>query len=116
MPDIASDFADLLPSRVADNEPPWKGPLYLLWVFDPQDDKVILEHNDDRPRAEAVTHDDMAVEVTHPSRINGYVYKIKGGWRITDDEHRPLTDPHVKAQVEKALRDKYPLKPLPHIH
>lgn len=112
---IAKDFADLLPPKVADTEEPWNGPLYLLWVFDPQEDKVHLEHNEDRPRAETLTHDEMSPEIIHLSRLNGYVYRIKGGWRITSDDHKPVEDPHVKAKVEEALRAKYPSKPLPKI-
>jgi hypothetical protein len=40
----------------------------------------------------------------HPETIHGYAYRIHGGWRITDDEHRPVKDPHVVEKVVKALR------------
>lgn len=79
------------------------GPTYWLWVFDPQEDKIILEHNEDRHPARHITHRDLAEHVSHPDRIHGYAYRIHGGWRITEDDHGPVDDPHVKHLVSQAL-------------
>lgn len=79
------------------------GPTYWLWVFDPQEDKIILEHNEDRHPAHHITHKDLAELVPHPDRIHGYAYRIHGGWRITEDDHGAVDDPHVKHLVVQAL-------------
>lgn len=101
MTDLPSDFTSLLPRVSA---APEKGPVYYLWVFDPHEDKVILEHNEDRHPAQAVDHGDLAKRVTHEERVHGFAYRIHGGFRITDWEHKPLKDPHVLEAVRKALQ------------
>lgn len=99
---IPSDFTDLFPTHEAAHGS-YDGPIYHLWVFDPMNGQVTITHNEDRPRAQAFTHDDFATEVTHPNRVSGYAYKIQGGYRITDDEHRKVEDPHIIQQVRRAL-------------
>lgn len=115
MPDIAPDFQELLPHRTALLNEPYDGPIYWLWVFDPESGHVTIHHNEDSSRAEAKTHDEVAPEVTHPGRLNGYAYKIQGGYRITTDDHKKLEDPFVVKQVIAALKGEQPHKPLPHI-
>lgn len=78
-------------------------PFYYLWVFDPQEDKVIAEHNERRHPAEHIDHSHLADRVPHPERVHGYAHRIRGGWRITDDSHRPVDDPHVLKLVKDAL-------------
>lgn len=112
---VADDFRSLLPKREAILSEPYDGPLYWLWTFDPQDGKVVITHNEDRHRAHAVTHQELAPEVTHPERLNGYAYKIRDGYRITTDEHRPVEDPFILKQVLTALKQENP-KPLPHLN
>lgn len=94
---------------------PYDGPLYWLFSFDPQDGHVVITQNDDRSRSEAVTHSELAPEITHPARLNGFAYKIRGGYRITDDESKKLTDQFVIKKVLAALKGQQPSKPLPHI-
>ena len=103
MTDLPSDFKTLLPPHEAVATRPYDGPIYWLWTFDPIHDRVTITHNEDRPRALAATHDDLAPEVTHPGRIDGYAYKIQGGYRITNDEHRKIDDPHIVQLVRRAL-------------
>lgn len=98
---VPEDFRSLFP-KVA-GEPDLR-PLYYLWVFDPVEDKVYVEHNEGRHRADHIDHGKLAERVPHPDRIHGYAYQIKDGWRITDWEHRPVDDPHVKELVRRALR------------
>jgi hypothetical protein len=73
---IPDDFKALFPKLATE---PDTSPIYYLWVFDPE-------------------------KVPHPERIHGYAYRINDGWRITDWEHRPVGDPHVKELVRKELR------------
>jgi hypothetical protein len=99
---LPKDFTDLLPSKLAEQHHE-EGPVYYLWVFDPHEDKIILEHNYGKHRAEHVDHAKLAERVPHPDRVHGYAYKIVGGFRITDYEHRPVEDPHVLKKVKDAL-------------
>jgi hypothetical protein len=98
---IPDDFKALFPKLATE---PDTSPIYYLWVFDPVEDKVHVEHNEDRHRADHVDHGHLAEKVPHPERIHGYAYRINDGWRITDWEHRPVGDPHVKELVRKELR------------
>lgn len=113
---ISKDFADLLPSRQATFGDPYTGPIYMLWVYDPMTGHVTIEDNEDKHPAQKHTHTDMCPEVIHPSRINGYAYKIVGGYRLTDDDHKTIEDPYVTKAVLKALKKKYSIKPLPKIN
>lgn len=100
---IAQDFLKLLPKLSREPLEPGE-PLYYLWVFDPIEDKVILEHNEGKHHAEHLDHSDLAKRVDHPDRIHGFAYCIEGGFRITDWEHRPLDDEHIKETVRLALK------------
>jgi hypothetical protein len=93
------EFLDALPKLAAEAG----DPIYWLWVFDPQDDKVILEHNKDRHAAHHITHRDLEDRVPHPERVHGYAYRIHGGWRITNIKHGAVDDPHIKHLVERKL-------------
>jgi hypothetical protein len=101
MTDLAQEFKALLPHG---HIKPEKGPLYFLWVFDPHNDEVILEHNEDRHAADHIDHGHLAERVPHPERVHGFAYRIQGGWRITTADHRPVDDPHIKEHVRKALQ------------
>ena len=98
---IPEDFDKLLPKLAAEPE---SGPIYYLWVWDPHEDKVHLEHNEGRHRADHIDHSHLAERVPHPDRVHGFAYKIRDGWRITDWEHRPVKDPHVLREVERSLK------------
>ena len=87
-------------------------PFYYLWTFDPTNSKIYIDHNEHRYPAEALTHDTLAPHVTHPDRVYGYAYSIKGGWRITDDEHNEAA-PFIVERVLAALRKEHP-PTLPH--
>lgn len=103
MAEIPKDFVDLLPRIDQEHS---DEPLYWLWVYDPQEDKVHVEHNEDRHRAEHVDHGHLAEKVSHPGRVHGYAYRIRGGFRITDWEHRAVDDPHIRELVRDTLGDK----------
>jgi hypothetical protein len=92
VPDRAEQYED----------PPWKGPIYFYWVYLPDSSTVLLDHNNDRHRAYAITHGDLLPERT--DALWGYAYKIKGGYRITNVEHKAV-DPWLKQTVFNALQD-----------
>lgn len=98
---IAPDFKALLPQTGLN----YDGPVYHLWVFHPDEDTVTVHHNQGKHPAEHITHDALKKNEHHPEAIYGYAYRIHKGWRLTDEEHRPITDPHVVEKVVKALRE-----------
>ena len=87
--------------HVAASEP--GSPMYYLWVFDPETGQVVVTHNEGVEPVEHQDHDDLAQLVKHPNRLHGYAYRIRGGWRITDWEHKPVGDPYITKQVVKSL-------------
>jgi hypothetical protein len=111
---IAPDLTELLPLREAASEPDDR-PVYYLWTFDPVDGKIHIDHNEGRPAHAHVTHATLAPHVTHPERVHGYAYSIKGGWRITDADHKKVDDPFVIKRVLAALKQEHPPAPLPHV-
>lgn len=116
MNSIPEDLAQFLPTRqkrsAAEKD---DRPIYYLWKFDPVEAKVHITHNENRHPAEHVTHHSWATHLTHPDTIHGYAYSIKGGWRITDDDHNEVKDPFVVRRVLAALKEEHPPAPLPRI-
>lgn len=78
-------------------------PFYYLWLYDPHTDQVILEHNEDRKPAYWVTHREMIHKFPSHDTILGYAYDIKGGWRITDWDHKKIDDPHILKEIREVL-------------
>lgn len=101
MAGVPQEFTRLLPRVAAEAT---GEPVYWLFVYDPLEDRVHLENNEGRHRADHVTHGDLADRFPHPARIHGYAYRIQGGYRVTDWEHKALTDPHILDLVRSALR------------
>lgn len=80
--------------------------LYHSWVFDPRDAQVHISDDHGKPRRHKDHHRGLAEKVDHhPARIHGYAYRIIGGWRITDYEHKEV-DGFVAKQVLKSLIEK----------
>lgn len=112
---IAPDFKDLLPKASDREEEDDDRPIYYLWTWDPEEDKIHMDHNEDRQYADYLTHETLAPSVHHPDKVHGYAYSIKGGWRITDDSHKEV-DKHISHLVWKALEKLHPEPPLPNIN
>ena len=100
MAEIPQEFIELLPKISSDGA---DDPIYYLWVYDPQEDKVRVEHNEGKHRATKIDHGRLAEETPHPGRVHGYAYRIRGGYRITDWDHSPVSDPHIKVLVQDEL-------------
>src|SRR4051812_37758656 len=89
-------------------------PIYYRWVFKPSTGSVDLSHNDEAPPAEVRYHTELAQDAGEPNTYHGYAYRIGKGWRIFDWENKPVNDPHVVAQVLRAIRKKEgPMLPHP---
>ena len=80
-------------------------PFYYRFVLRPSDGEVELAHNWESPADVVRYHSDLAAEQNEDGLYNGFAYRIKGGWRLTDWEHRPIDDPFVVAQVMRAIRE-----------
>ena len=99
---LPNDFKSLLP-KLADVESDLR-PLEYLWVYDPEEDRIHLENGKHEHPAHFPTHGSMVTHVTHPDRQEGYAYSIVDGWRITNDDHRKIDDPHMLKLIRAALR------------
>lgn len=87
------------------DDAPYHGPLYWLWCFNPVKGDITVATNDDKDNADAISHEHVAPEVNHPERQEGFSYKIRGGYRITDIHHKPVVDPYIKHKVREACED-----------
>lgn len=121
MTDIAEDLKKLLPfpHLAGEEDAPAKDEEFL-WVYEPpahegHPGKVHLENAKTDHPADFPTHGNMATEVTHPDRKEGYAYAIQGGWRLTTSDHKKVVDPYIKKLILTALRGESPLPPLPQI-
>jgi hypothetical protein len=113
MSDLPEDFQRLLPKQAAPEEPDDRDD--YLWVFDPETTEVHIEAEKPDHPAHYPTHGEMAKHVTHPDRVQGYVWAIKGGWRITDEFNKKIDDPFLLKRIREALRSQHPAPALPHI-
>lgn len=59
--------------------------IYHRWGYDPRDDSVHINERNDFD-------------------LNGYAYRIDGGWRLTDEEHDAVDDPYIVRKVMEALK------------
>ncbi len=80
--------------------------MYYRWAMRPSDGEVLLAHNHEDHPALTRTHLNLAQEINEPNTFHGYAYRIDGGWRLHDYDHKPISDPFVRAQVAKAIHDK----------
>jgi hypothetical protein len=87
---------------------PMGEPITWLWVWSPEENRVILAHNEGRRPALRITHREFATHVAHPSAIRGFAYRIPAGWRITNRDHGQVEDPYVVQRVLESLRANYP--------
>lgn len=101
--EIPSEIKEAFAQRVGLTHP--DAPVYYAWVFDARDARVHLSDDHEKPRRDKDHHDGLAKKVNHhPGRVHGYAYRIRGGWRITDVEHKAV-DHFVAKQVVKSIED-----------
>ena len=61
--------------------------LYHKWSFDPNSNEIAID-------GDKIGED------------NGYAYRLDGGWRITDIDHKKVEDFYIINKVLEALKDK----------
>jgi hypothetical protein len=52
--------------------------------------------------------DEASIDSRNESDQNGYVYRIDGGWRLTDKDHNAVDDPYIVRKVMDSLRGDQP--------
>lgn len=81
-------------------------PIYYSWVFDPVEGKAHLSDDHKRERRHKKHHGELAEKVGHhPDRVHGYAYRMRVGWRVTDEKHHPV-DRFIMKQVVKSVKEK----------
>jgi len=78
-------------------------PVYYRWTFAPDTGEVEIGHNEEDHPALIRYHEQLADQLNRGHVVHGYAYRIVDGWRLSDDEHKPLEDPYVVSQVLRAL-------------
>jgi hypothetical protein len=75
-------------------EIPEQHKIYHHWAYDPYMDEAYIDGNQECDQ-------------------QGYVYRIDGGWRLTDKDHDAVDDPYLVRKVMDALRgdDPEPIAP-----
>jgi hypothetical protein len=81
-------------------------PLYYRWVFSPDTGEVVIGHNEEDHPALVRYHKELAGQLNRPNLTHGYAYRLVGGWRLTDWEHKPLEDPFITSQILNKLGEK----------
>jgi hypothetical protein len=76
-------------------------PFYYRFSLHPEDGEVELAHNYEDVPSRVRYHSELGDSDTY----HGFAYRIKGGWRLTDWDHKPINDPFVVASVIRAIRE-----------
>jgi hypothetical protein len=95
------------------SQEPITGPIQWLWVYDPVENEVHVDHNEGRHPAYHITHKDFMPHV-HEDAVRGFAYRIKGGFRIVDRDSKEVTDPYIIKLVMAALKGEPTVAPKPH--
>lgn len=79
--------------------------IYYRWVFSPSTGDVTLSHNHEAHPADLPLHEEMAEERSESDLEAGYAYRAVNGWKLTNADHKPLTEPFTRRKVLEAIRD-----------
>ena len=83
-------------------------PMFYVWCFSPRSGEVSFTHALEGHALDNRTLGTLANEANDQNAMTGYAAKIERGWRVTDNDGKPLTDPFVKRQVVRALGSGHP--------
>lgn len=78
-------------------------PIYYMWVYSPTTGHVTLAHDEESSRANQEYHLELRERRHEEDLVHGYAYRIKGGWRITDWEHKPFLDRHGRRVIVESI-------------
>lgn len=74
-------------------------------MYSPSSGEVSLSHNHEGHPAMIRFHADMAKERTEHDVEPGYAFKLDNGWKVTDQDFKPVADPHRMVAVENAISE-----------
>jgi hypothetical protein len=78
-------------------------PIYYRWCYSPSTGDVTLSHNHEAGPADIRFHSQMAEERPEHDVEVGYAFKMDNGWNVTDQDFKPVDDPHRLVAVENAI-------------
>lgn len=82
--------------------------MFYMWAFSPQTGEVHSAHALEDHPLDNHTLETLVDESGDPNAITGYAAKIKRGWRVTDGDGKPVTDPFIKRRVTETLGPGHP--------
>jgi hypothetical protein len=77
--------------------------IYYRWVFSPSTGDVSLSHNHEGHPADIVFHEELAEDRPEHDLQGGFATRAVGGWKVTDEDHKPITEPFTKRKVIEAI-------------
>ena len=77
--------------------------IYYRWAYSPTSGDVTLSHNHEGHPADIRYHSQMAAERPEKDIEVGYAFKLENGWKVTDQDFKPVDDPHRLVAVENAI-------------
>lgn len=77
--------------------------IYYRWTYSPTTGDVTLSHNHEGHPTDIRFHGQMAADRPETDLLYGYAHRLDNGWKVIDDESKPVDDPHIQAAVEKEV-------------
>lgn len=77
--------------------------VYYRWVYSPSTGDVTLAHNHEGHPAMIRFHADLANARPEKDIEAGYAFKLDNGFKVTDQDFKPVDDPHRMVAVENAI-------------
>lgn len=75
------------------------------FLYSPTTGDVSLAHNFEGNPAYIALHSDMEQDRSENDLIRGYAFRIVNGWRILDEDHMPIDDPHIMKRVVEEINE-----------
>lgn len=80
-------------------------PVYYRWAYSPSTGDVTLSHDYEAGPADIRFHGQMADERSEGDLEVGFAFKMDNGWKVTDQDFKPVDDPHRLLAVEGAINE-----------
>lgn len=77
--------------------------IYYRFAYSPSTGDVSLAHNHEGHPALIRFHSDLAKDRPEKDIEVGYAFRLDNGWKVTDQDFKPVEDPHRMVAVENAI-------------
>lgn len=77
--------------------------IYYRFCYSPSTGDVDLSHNHEGHPALVRLHSEMAKDRPEKDVECGYAFKMENGWKVLDQDFKPVDDPHRMVAVENAI-------------